>query len=83
MRRPAAQDEGFGRRSRRALWIGGAVATVVGAIIGYVIGAIAFNGAGPILGSTLAGAIFVGGLGAYLATLSSLEPPKPGRELAP
>jgi hypothetical protein len=82
MRRPPAQDEEFGRRSRRGLWLGAAVGILVGAAAGFLIGVVAFEGAGPILGSTLAGLIFAGGLGAFIGGLSSLEPPAPGRELS-
>jgi hypothetical protein len=82
MRRPPAQDEEFGRRSRRGLWLGAAVGIVVGAAAGLVIGVVAFDGAGPILGSMLAAVIFAGGLGAFLGGLSTLEPPAPGRELS-
>ena len=82
MRRPATPDEGFARRSRRFLWIGAVAGAVVGGIVGAIAGAVAFESARALWASILAGAVFVGGLGAFISTLSSLEPPRPGRELS-
>jgi hypothetical protein len=82
LKRPAAPDEGFARRSRRFLWIGALVGAVAGALVGGIAGVIAFESARALWASILAGAVFVGGVGAFVSTLSSLEPPRPGRELS-
>ena len=82
MRRPGAPDEGFAGRSRRYLWIGAVAGAVAGAVVGAIAGAVAFESARALWASIIAGAIFVGVLGAFISTLSSLEPPRPGRELS-
>jgi hypothetical protein len=71
-----------GRRAGRHLWLGAVVGIVAGALIGWLIGSIAFEGARAIWGSVVAGAIFIGGVGAFIGGISSLEPPRPGRELS-
>jgi hypothetical protein len=73
---------GFGRRARRHLWLGAVAGTVVGALLGWLIGSIAFESARAIWGSMAAGAIFIGGVSTFIAGISSLEPPRPGRELS-
>ena len=74
--------EDVGRRAGRHLWLGAVVGIVAGALIGWLIGSIAFEGARAIWGSMVAGAIFMGGVGAFIGGISSLEPPRPGRELS-
>jgi hypothetical protein len=76
------KGEGVGRRAGRHLWLGAVVGIVAGALIGWLIGSIAFEGARAIWGSVVAGAIFMGGVGAFIGGISSLEPPRPGRELS-
>ena len=78
----ARNGEDVGRRAGRNLWLGAAVGIVAGALIGWLIGSIAFEGARAIWGSVVAGAIFIGGVGAFIGGISSLEPPRPGRELS-
>lgn len=82
MRRPPAADERFARRSRRHIWLGGLVGGLAGALIGWGIGAAVFDGGRGLWASIVAGMIFVGGIATFVAGLSSLEPPRPGRELA-
>jgi hypothetical protein len=82
VRRSPVADEGFARRSRRFLWIGAIAGAVVGGVIGAIVGAVAFEGGRGMWASILAGAVFVGGVGAFVAGVSSLGPPRPGRELA-
>ena len=77
-----APGEGVGRRAGRHLWLGAVVGIVAGALIGWLIGSIAFEGARAVWGSVVAGAIFGGGVGAFIGGISSLEPPRPGRELS-
>jgi len=77
-----AKDEDFGRRAGRHLWLGAVAGIVAGALVGWLIGSIAFESARGIWGSVIAGAIFIGGVGAFIAGISSLEPPRPGRELS-
>jgi hypothetical protein len=72
----------FGRRAGRHLWLGAIAGTVAGALVGLVIGSIAFESARAIWGSVAAGAIFIGGVSTFIAGISSLEPPRPGRELS-
>ena len=72
----------FGRRAGRRLWLGAVAGIAAGALVGWLIGTIAFEGARAIWGAVVAGAIFVGGVGAFIAGISSLEPPRPGRELS-
>ena len=74
--------ENVGRRAGRHLWLGAVVGIVAGALIGWLIGSIAFEGARAIWGSVVAGAIFMGGVGTFIGGISSLEPPRPGRELS-
>lgn len=76
------QNEGFGRRARRHLWLGAIAGTIVGGLVGLLIGSIAFESARAIWGSIAAGAIFIGGVSTFIAGISSLEPPRPGRELS-
>ena len=73
----------FRRRTGRHLWLGAIAGTIGGALIGLLIGAIAFESTRAIWGSVLAGAIFIGGVSTFIAGISSLEPPRPGRELSP
>lgn len=77
-----AENEGFARRAGRRLWLGAILGTVVGALVGLLIGSIAFEGARAIWGSIAAGAIFIGGVSTFIAGISSLEPPRPGREVS-
>ena len=74
--------EDVGRRAGRRLWLGAVAGIVAGALVGWLIGSIAFEGARATWGSVVAGAIFIGGVGAFIAGISSLEPPRPGRELS-
>jgi hypothetical protein len=74
--------EDVGRRAGRHLWLGAVVGVVAGALVGWLIGSIAFEGSRAIWGSVVAGAIFIGGVGAFIGGISSLEPPRPGRELS-
>jgi hypothetical protein len=78
---PGDREE-FGRRAGRHLWLGAIAGIVVGALVGLVIGSIAFESARAIWGSIAAGAIFIGGVSTFIAGISSLEPPRPGRELS-
>jgi hypothetical protein len=71
-----------GRRAGRHLWLGAVAGIVAGALVGWLIGSIAFEGSRAMWGSVVAGAIFIGGVGAFIAGISSLEPPRPGRELS-
>ena len=77
-----APGEGVGRRAGLHLWLGAVVGIVAGALIGWLIGSIAFEGARAVWGSVVAGAIFGGGVGAFIGGISSLEPPRPDRELS-
>jgi hypothetical protein len=77
-----SNGEDVGRRAGRHLWLGTVVGIVAGALIGWLIGSIAFEGARAIWGSVVASAIFMGGVGAFIGGISSLEPPRPGRELS-
>ena len=74
--------EQFGRRAGRHLWLGAVAGSVAGALLGLVIGSVAFESARAVWGSIAAGAIFIGGVSAFIAGISSLEPPRPGRELS-
>ena len=76
------EKEEFGRRAGRHLWLGAIAGTVLGALLGFVIASIAFESPRAIWGSIAAGAIFIGGVSAFIAGISSLEPPRPGRELS-
>jgi hypothetical protein len=76
------ENEGFARRARRRLWLGAILGTVVGGLVGLLIGAIAFESARAMWGSIVAGAIFIGGVTTFIAGISSLGPPRPGRELS-
>ena len=78
---PGSGEEA-GRRAGRHLWLGAVVGIVAGALVGGLIGSIAFEGTRAIWGSAVAGAIFIGGVGAFIAGISSLEHPRPGRELS-
>lgn len=70
------------RRAGRHLWLGAVMGIVAGALIGWLIGSIAFEGTRAIWGSVVAAAIFIGGVGAFVGGISGLEPPRPGRELS-
>jgi hypothetical protein len=74
--------EDVGRRAGRHLWLGAVVGIVAGALVGWLIGSVAFEGDRAIWGSVVAGAIFMGGVGAFIGGISSLEAPRPGRELS-
>jgi hypothetical protein len=67
-------------RLQRNLVIGGIVGGTLGIVVGLVIGAIVFSRAGAIAASALAGAIGIGGIGAFWGLLSGLESPDPGNE---
>ena len=53
---------------------------LAGAAIGLIVGAIVFQGITAVLTSMLAGAIGLGGLGAFWGVLAGLESPAPGHE---
>jgi hypothetical protein len=74
--------EDFRRRTGRHLWLGAIAGSIGGALVGWLIGSIAFESARAIWGSVVAGAIFIGGVSTFIAGISSLEPPRPGRELS-
>jgi hypothetical protein len=67
-------------RLQRNLVIGAGIGAVVGIVLGLIVGSIVFDRAGPIAASALAGAIGIGGLGAFWGLLSGLESPDPGHE---
>ncbi len=74
-----SEDRAWGRIQNgvlKGLLIGGAA----GAIVGLIIGAIVFQRIGAIAAATLAGAIGLGGLGAFWGVLANLESPNPGHE---
>jgi hypothetical protein len=81
MRGAPSGNKRFARRAGRHLWLGAILGTVAGALLGLVIGSIAFGSARAVWGSVAAGAIFIGGVSTFVAGISSLEPPRPGREL--
>jgi len=67
-------------RLQRNLVIGAGIGAVAGVVLGLIIGSIVFGRPGPIAASALAGAIGLGGLGAFWGLLSGLESPDPGHE---
>jgi hypothetical protein len=67
-------------RIQRNLLIGAGVGAAMGVVLGLIIGAIVFSRAGAIGAAALAGAIGIGGLGAFWGLLSGLESPDPGNE---
>jgi hypothetical protein len=67
-------------RLQRNLVIGAAVGAIVGVVVGLIIGAIVFQRPGAIAASAIAGAIGIGGIGAFWGLLSALESPDPGNE---
>ena len=67
-------------RLQRNLVVGAGVGAVVGVALGLIIGSIVFGRAGAIVASALAGAIGMGGLGAFWGLLAGLESPDPGNE---
>ena len=67
-------------RLQRNLVVGAAVGAAIGIALGLIIGAIVFSRAGAIAASALAGAIGIGGIGAFWGLLSGLESPDPGNE---
>jgi hypothetical protein len=67
-------------RLQRNLVVGAAVGATVGIVAGLIVGAIVFSRAGAIAAAALAGAIGIGGLGAFWGLLSGLESPDPGNE---
>jgi hypothetical protein len=67
-------------RVQRNLVIGAAVGATVGVVLGLIIGLIVFQRPGAITAAALAGAIGIGGLGAFWGLLGSLESPDPGQE---
>ena len=76
-----SDDRAWGRiqsRLLKGLLIGG----VAGAVIGLIIGLIVFQRLGAIAAAALAGAIGLGGLGAFWGVLAGLESPDPGHEPA-
>jgi hypothetical protein len=75
------RERRFERRGGRRVVAGGIIATIVGAFLGWIAGALIFRpwGAGD-WAMTLAGAILIGGFGFVIGGLSSLEPADPGAE---
>ncbi len=74
-----SEDRAWGRIQNgvlKGLLVGG----VAGAIVGLIIGAIVFQRLGAIAAAMLAGAIGLGGLGAFWGVLANLESPDPGHE---
>jgi len=67
-------------RLQRNLVIGAGVGATIGIVLGLILGAIVFSRQGAIAASALAGAIGIGGLGAFWGLLSGLESPDPGNE---
>lgn len=67
-------------RLQRNLVVGAAIGGTIGIVLGLVIGAIVFSRPGAIAASALAGAIGIGGIGAFWGLLSGLESPDPGEE---
>jgi hypothetical protein len=75
------QERRFERRGGRRIVLVGIAATVVGAVLGWIAGALIFRPWG--LGSwvlAMAGAILIGGFGFVWGGLSSLETVDPGNE---
>lgn len=75
-----ADEDRTWSRVQRNLVIGGAVGVVVGIVLGLIVGAVGFHRPGAIATAALAGAIGLGGLGAFWGLLGSLESPDPGDE---
>jgi hypothetical protein len=75
------RERRFERRGGRRLVAGGIIATIVGAVLGWIAGALIFTpwGVGD-WAMTLAGAILIGGFGFVIGGMSSLEPVDPGAE---
>ena len=67
-------------RLQRNLVIGALIGATVGVVVGLIIGVIVFQRPGAIAASALAGAIGIGGIGAFWGLLSGLESPDPGHE---
>jgi hypothetical protein len=75
------QEQRFERRGGRRIVLVGIVATVVGAVLGWIAGALIFRPGG--LGSwvmAMAGAIMIGGFGFVWGGLSSLGATDLGKE---
>jgi len=67
-------------RLQRNLVVGAVVGATVGIVVGLIIGLIVFSRPGAVATSALAGAIGIGGIGAFWGLLSGLESPDPGNE---
>jgi hypothetical protein len=66
-----------GRRAASRILLGLAAGAVTGALLGWAIGALAFGGGSRgMWASVVAGAIFLGGIGAFWGGLSGLGPPE-------
>ena len=65
---------------QRNLVIGAGVGATIGIVLGLIIGAIVLSRPGAVAASALAGAIGIGGLGAFWGLLSGLESPDPGND---
>jgi hypothetical protein len=75
------RERRFQRRTGRRLALGLGVGGVTGAVLGALAGSIVSDVGTPAMwASTVAGAIFFGGLGAVWSAMSGLENPRPGRE---
>jgi hypothetical protein len=75
-----ANEDRAWARIRGGLLKGLVIGAIAGILLGVLLGSIVFNGAGAIMGAALAGAIGLGGLGAFWGVLDGLESPVPGRE---
>jgi hypothetical protein len=75
-----ADEDRTWSRVQRNLVIGAAVGATIGVVLGLIIGMIVFQRPGAIAAAALAGAIGIGGLGAFWGLLGSLESPDPGDE---
>jgi hypothetical protein len=75
-----ANEERAWGRIQGGLLKGIVIGAIVGAIVGAILGSIAFQGVGAIVTAALAGAIGLGGLGAFWGVMARLESPDPGDE---
>jgi hypothetical protein len=73
-------DDRAWARIQGGLLRGVVIGAVAGLLVGAILGAIVFKGPGAIMAAALAGAIGLGGLGAFWGVLAKLESPDPGRE---
>jgi hypothetical protein len=74
------RDDRAWRRIQRRLIAGMLTGAAIGVVVGLVLGAIVFQRIGAILAAGLAGAIGIGGIGAFWGVLAALESPDPGHE---